>query len=284
MDKDTPELLPCLSDGEIMEIINECFPWQTEAKINDLLTREKSAPLIPQATYDVPSYRAERFVRAIEKRIRATSPTVPIEPTEGVVKPLEWDPIRGEGVETYQAKCSFGMYRIFSDEDSAMGAIFVEFAVHEDRFCMKDAISIGRVHDWSAAENAAQQHFNNAVASCLTTPPSTDVEGLRAEAQFLIDRLEDFERGGMSDDIEDAVREFEGHVSPAIARLRDCLSRRPSTDAEAENKRLREALEWYGEQTRLARLNHSEGDAGRHALAADGGKIARQALAEQGEA
>lgn len=42
---------------------------------------------------------------------------------------------------------------------------------------------------------------------------------------------------------------------------------------------LREALEWYGEQARLARLIHSEGDAGRHALAADGGKRAREVLA-----
>ena len=42
---------------------------------------------------------------------------------------------------------------------------------------------------------------------------------------------------------------------------------------------LREALAWYGEQARLARLVHSEGDAGRHALADDGGKRARAALA-----
>jgi hypothetical protein len=37
-------------------------------------------------------------------------------------------------------------------------------------------------------------------------------------------------------------------------------------------------LKWYGEQARLARLIHSEGDAGRHALAADGGKRAAAAL------
>jgi hypothetical protein len=37
-------------------------------------------------------------------------------------------------------------------------------------------------------------------------------------------------------------------------------------------------LEWYGEQARLARLIHSEGDSGRHALAGDGGKRARAAL------
>lgn len=39
-----------------------------------------------------------------------------------------------------------------------------------------------------------------------------------------------------------------------------------------------EELEWYGEQARLARLIHSEGDAGRHALQDDGGKRARAIL------
>lgn len=46
----------------------------------------------------------------------------------------------------------------------------------------------------------------------------------------------------------------------------------------------REALEWYAEQTRLARLIHSGGDEGRHALAADGGKRARAALEKLREA
>lgn len=41
---------------------------------------------------------------------------------------------------------------------------------------------------------------------------------------------------------------------------------------------LLEALNWYAEQARLCRLIHSEGDAGRHALAADGGERARAAL------
>lgn len=44
--------------------------------------------------------------------------------------------------------------------------------------------------------------------------------------------------------------------------------------------RLRAALEWYGEQARLARLIHSEGDSGRHALASDGGRRARAALGD----
>ena len=42
-----------------------------------------------------------------------------------------------------------------------------------------------------------------------------------------------------------------------------------------------EALRWYAEQARLCRLIHSEGDAGRHALAADGGKRARKALGHE---
>lgn len=63
--------------------------------------------------------------------------------------------------------------------------------------------------------------------------------------------------------------------------------------AEAAEGKLAEAvkeLEWYGEQTRLCRLIHREGDAGRDALASDGGKRARTFLAslttpptEQGE-
>lgn len=39
-------------------------------------------------------------------------------------------------------------------------------------------------------------------------------------------------------------------------------------------------LWWYGEQARLARLIHSEGDAGRNALQADGGAKARAILAQ----
>lgn len=50
------------------------------------------------------------------------------------------------------------------------------------------------------------------------------------------------------------------------------------TDLHAENQRLCEALAWYGEQARLARLIHSEGDAGRRNLEADGGSRARAAL------
>jgi hypothetical protein len=46
---------------------------------------------------------------------------------------------------------------------------------------------------------------------------------------------------------------------------------------------LQAALEWYGENARLCRLIHDEGDKGRNALADDGGKRARAALTQAGE-
>jgi regulator of replication initiation timing len=53
-------------------------------------------------------------------------------------------------------------------------------------------------------------------------------------------------------------------------------------EARRELAEAREALAWYGEQARLCRLVHSEGDAGRQALDDDGGKRARDVLAGQG--
>ena len=47
---------------------------------------------------------------------------------------------------------------------------------------------------------------------------------------------------------------------------------------QARVAELSEALVWHEEQARLARLIHSEGDAGRNALASDGGSKAREAL------
>jgi len=58
------------------------------------------------------------------------------------------------------------------------------------------------------------------------------------------------------------------------AALVDAFAR--SSEREAG---LREALEWYAEQTRLCRLVHSGGDTGRKALNDDGGDCARAALA-----
>lgn len=60
-------------------------------------------------------------------------------------------------------------------------------------------------------------------------------------------------------------------------------SRTPPPDYEVNPVGTMEALKWYGEQARLCRLIHSEGDAGRHALSDDGGKRAA-AIIKKGEA
>jgi hypothetical protein len=48
----------------------------------------------------------------------------------------------------------------------------------------------------------------------------------------------------------------------------------------ADVQELVEALRWYQEQARLCRMIHSEGDAGREALADDGGNRAKSVLAK----
>ncbi len=61
------------------------------------------------------------------------------------------------------------------------------------------------------------------------------------------------------------------------------VNRRLYDALEAENKKLRSVLSWYGEQARLAKLVHSEGDIGRQSLAVDGGRRAKAALNTDGE-
>ena len=50
----------------------------------------------------------------------------------------------------------------------------------------------------------------------------------------------------------------------------------------ANRERLERSLTWYGENARLARLAHTEGDAGRSNIAEDGGRRARAAQEEGG--
>ena len=61
------------------------------------------------------------------------------------------------------------------------------------------------------------------------------------------------------------------------ARILSALDMQPTVSPDVAV--LVEALRWYSEQTRLCRLIHKEGDAGRHALDGDGGKRARAAIA-----
>ena len=70
---------------------------------------------------------------------------------------------------------------------------------------------------------------------------------------------------------------YDGHPSVLLHEAADEL-----TALTAKVALLTEALEWYGERARLARLIHSGGDPARFELSDDGGKRARRALSEEG--
>jgi hypothetical protein len=72
-------------------------------------------------------------------------------------------------------------------------------------------------------------------------------------------------------DAGDAISVNEGDLWNALFAMRE---------AADELTALTEALEWYGERARLARLIHSGGDPARFELSDDGGKRARRALSE----
>lgn len=81
----------------------------------------------------------------------------------------------------------------------------------------------------------------------------------------------------------DTFRADPAYFAHRIADMKAAAHEGKLAKAEAatlrERVRVLEAeLGWYGEQARLARLIHSEGDEGRWALAEDGGKRARATL------
>ena len=95
----------------------------------------------------------------------------------------------------------------------------------------------------------------------------------------LVERLRDY----AGDDHErlcqgrnyDCTCGYDERRDPLIAAAADEL-----TALTAKVALLTEALEWYGERARLARLIHSGGDPARFELSDDGGKRARRALSE----
>jgi len=87
-----------------------------------------------------------------------------------VVKPLEWGYVTVPGgwmPETYQADTVCGLYQVFAYDDSAVGAVFAEWANDSAHFGMKQARSIARVHDFDAAKAAAQADFERRILSAL---------------------------------------------------------------------------------------------------------------------
>lgn len=74
---------------------------------------------------------------------------------------------------------------------------------------------------------------------------------------------------------------FESEFKRQCGATADVIDR--ATEAERKLAEAVGVVEWYGENARLARLIHSEGDAGRNALADDGGKRARTFLSKEAE-
>lgn len=79
------------------------------------------------------------------------------------------------------------------------------------------------------AERYAKSHgtYGGKAMQLYAAPPTLAHQpvtaGLEGEVKFLLDRLEDFERGMLSEDTETTYRDWCGHVHPPMARLRATL-------------------------------------------------------------
>jgi len=114
--------------------------------------------------------------------------------------------------------------------------------------------------------------LGNLIRAALATQPATSQEGEGNEARRVLTRITVAHNRLRRSEI--TSQEFDTYALGLLA----FLAATPTPPTEAREGELREALAWYGEQARLARLIHSEGDAGRNALAADGGKRAFRTL------
>lgn len=148
----------------------------------------------------------------------------------------------------------------------------------------------GRMRAYAASEKGSETERCQAIALA-------DVVGCNEKIILAALRHEPpaEEVAALVDELDEAIELHEGHgvdyvsFSASVARsIRTTLTTlsRQLTIARAEvaarDARIAEAEEviaWYGEQARLARLIHSEGDDGRAALSADGGNRARTFLA-----
>jgi hypothetical protein len=137
---------------------------------------------------------------------------------------------------------------------------------------LHDEVKI-RNYAWAVAPSAAR------LVEVLPTL-LTEIERLTYQNELLLDRLEANFAWQFIDGVKTKVKVEPGSIPDGI----DCRDETIKLqDAHIERltglvRDMEGALEWYGEQARLARLIHAEGDAGRHALADDGGKRARAAL------
>lgn len=99
-----------------------------------------------------------------------------------------------------------------------------------------------------------------------------------SEIAKLVERLTEYAKPGRYHQFDEEKGGFfwqDRFLHPICAEAAASLTHQTEKVALLEQE-----LAWYGEQARLARLIHSEGDKGRNALAADGGRRARSALDE----
>jgi hypothetical protein len=106
--------------------------------------------------------------------------------------------------------------------DDAMADLNLAYAEIETLRQVIENRSAQRLDDF---EEGHAKGYSDAATDALATPPDPKPEAVSDAAAFLIDRLDDFERDPLQeDDCEYIMRQFAGHVSPAIERLRAALS------------------------------------------------------------
>jgi hypothetical protein len=149
-----------------------------------------------------------------EDAIRAALSAASAVRSEGVVKvrDLKWGAI-GAARQIFSADTAMGEYTVEYYEEPGVGAGWS--AVYQDGH------ELGDYATEAEAKSAAQEHYTNAVLSAITSPVQTREDGIRTEAQFLLDRLNDFEPELPEGE---AFRQYAGHVSPSVERLRALLS------------------------------------------------------------
>jgi hypothetical protein len=125
----------------------------------------------------------------------------------------------------------------------------------------------------SSTDSSLVERLRNGTSYFWPDTSITDFSSLMSEAA---DRISTLERAvdAFADICDELGCERDNEAGLQAAHsLRSAL-----TAAEAKVARMGEALEWYGERARLARLIHSGGDPARYDLSDDGGKRARAAL------
>ncbi len=145
----------------------DAFLTAIEAAIMTATSSLRTELALERAGYD----QAQKQLQATSARLRTE-----LEAAKGDavgVKALEWVHIpTGYGPETYQADTPVGYFQVFTDEDSAAGAVCVEYDTDSNLFGTTHAISLGRHADFPSAKAAAQQDFERRIRSALTADKS----------------------------------------------------------------------------------------------------------------